>query len=64
MTGVQTCALPIFAKHVIAITDLPAEAQSKLFSRKSYRERRSNHALKLFGDEAADSWPPGGPHAD
>src|SRR5687768_1713304 len=28
-------------RNVINITDLPAEAQAKLFSRKSFRERRS-----------------------
>jgi hypothetical protein len=37
-------------RNVINITDLPAEAQAKLFSRKSFRERRSSQALKLFGD--------------
>lgn len=38
-------------RNLINITDLPAEAQAKLFSRKSFRERRSSQALKLFGDE-------------
>jgi hypothetical protein len=36
-------------RHLINITDLPAEAQRKLFSRKGYRERASRHALELFG---------------
>lgn len=40
----------LIARHLIAITDLPAEAQAKLFSRKSFREHRSGHALNLFGD--------------
>jgi hypothetical protein len=40
----------LIARHVINITDLPTEAQTKLFSRKSYRERRNAHALSLFGD--------------
>ena len=37
-------------RNLINITDLPAEAQAKLFSRKSFRERRSSQALRLFGD--------------
>ena len=41
----------LISRHIIAITDLPAEAQSKLLSRKSYRERRNAQALSLFGDE-------------
>ena len=37
-------------RNLINITDLPAEAQAKLFSRKGFRERRISHSLKLFGD--------------
>jgi hypothetical protein len=40
----------LIARHVINITDLPPEAQTKLFSRKSYRERLGSKALTLFGD--------------
>jgi hypothetical protein len=40
----------LVAKNVINITDLPPEAQAKLFSRKSFRERRSQNSLRLFGD--------------
>jgi len=40
----------LISKNVINITDLPVEAQTKLFSRKSFRERASRDALKLFGD--------------
>lgn len=40
----------LIAKNLLNITDLPAEAQAKLFSRKSFRERQSQHALRLFGD--------------
>lgn len=40
----------LIAKHIINITDLPSEAQAKLFSRKSFRERRGSQALSLFGD--------------
>jgi hypothetical protein len=40
----------LVAKNLINITDLPPEAQAKLFSRKSFRERRSQNSLRLFGD--------------
>lgn len=43
----------LIGKNVLNITDLPAEAQAKLFSRKSFRERRNAHALHLFGDADA-----------
>lgn len=43
----------LVAKNVLNITDLPLEAQNKLFSRKSFRERRSHNALRLFGDDVA-----------
>jgi len=42
----------LVAKNLINITDLPPEAQAKLFSRKSFRERRSQNSLRLFGDTA------------
>jgi hypothetical protein len=54
-------------RNLINITDLPAEAQAKLFSRKSFRERRSSQALRLFGDgELGPLVPtvPGTPPAD
>jgi hypothetical protein len=40
----------LVAKNLINITDLPPEAQAKLFSRKSFRERRSQNSLRLFGE--------------
>jgi hypothetical protein len=40
----------LISKNLLNITDLPAEAQMKLFSRKSYRERHHSHSLRLFGD--------------
>ena len=40
----------LIVKNILNITDLPAEAQAKLFARKSFRERVTRHALKLFGD--------------
>ena len=39
----------LISKNVINITDLPLEAQTKLFSRKSFRERTNRSALELFG---------------
>jgi hypothetical protein len=44
----------LIARNVINITDLPDQAQAKLFARKSFRERAGRNALKLFDDEA---WP-------
>jgi len=41
----------LISKNVINITDLPPEAQTKLFSRKSFRERVNRDALRLFGDD-------------
>jgi len=43
----------LITKNVINITDLPPEAQTKLFSRKSFRERVNRDALRLFGDDEA-----------
>ena len=43
----------LIKKNVINITDLPVEAQTKLFGRKGYRERAGKDALKLFGDDEA-----------
>ena len=42
----------LIARHVINITDLPEQAQAKLFARKSFRERAGRNALDLFGDSA------------
>jgi hypothetical protein len=42
----------LISKNVLNITDLPLEAQTKLFGRKSFRERATQDALKLFGDGA------------
>ena len=41
----------LISKNVINITDLPLEAQTKLFGRKGYRERATRDALRLFGDD-------------
>ena len=45
----------LISKNVINITDLPLEAQTKLFGRKGYRERASNDELKLFGDDGTSA---------
>ncbi|HZE92076.1 MAG TPA: hypothetical protein VE029_10295 [Rhizobacter sp.] len=40
----------LIVKNLINITDLPGEAQAKLFARKSFRERVSRNSLRLFSD--------------
>lgn len=40
----------LIVKNVINITDLPGEAQAKLFARKSFRERVARNPLRLFSD--------------
>lgn len=40
----------LVSKNLINITDLPPEAQAKLFSRKSFRERSTQNSLRLFGE--------------
>jgi len=39
----------LIVKNVINITELPEQAQAKLFARKSFRERVSKSSLRLFG---------------
>jgi hypothetical protein len=38
----------LIVKNIINITDLPGEAQAKLFARKTFRERVSKNSLRLF----------------
>jgi hypothetical protein len=38
----------LLSRNVLTITDLPDVAQSKLFDRKSFRERRPSNALDLL----------------
>ena len=40
----------LIVKNIINITDLPEQAQAKLFARKTFRERVTRHSLRLFGD--------------
>jgi hypothetical protein len=42
----------LIVKNVINITDLPEQAQAKLFARKSYRERMTRNPLRLFSNSA------------
>ena len=38
----------LIVKNVLNVTDLPPNAQAKLFARKSFRERVSHSSLRLF----------------
>ncbi len=38
----------LVARNVICVTDLPIEAQQKLFARKTFRERFKHQSLELF----------------
>ncbi len=40
----------LMAKHVINLTDLPAEAQNKLYARRSHRHSTALSRLNLLGD--------------
>ncbi len=44
----------LLKRNILRITDLPVEAQAKLFERKHFRENMQGSALKLFGDPAAE----------
>ncbi len=44
----------LLVKNIINITDLPAEAQAKLFARKSFRDRTSKNSLNLFAPSGSD----------
>jgi hypothetical protein len=43
----------LVARNIIRITDLPLEAQHKLFDRKGFRDRFRRNALQLFADPPA-----------
>jgi hypothetical protein len=40
----------LVARNIIRITDLPGEAQAKLFARKNFREGFKRNALQLFAE--------------
>ncbi len=44
----------LIVKNILNITDLPAEAQAKLFARRSFRERASRNPLQLFSPSGFD----------
>ena len=44
----------LIERNVLRITDLPAEAQQKLFARKHFRSRVQRKALSLFGNELGE----------
>lgn len=55
----------LIATNVIRITDLPAEAQRKLFSRKRFRDSQARNALTLFDPAALEGVTHRGPlHGD
>jgi hypothetical protein len=43
----------LIARNLINITDLPDQAQAKLFARRSFRDTLGRRALKLFEDSGA-----------
>lgn len=44
----------LLKRNILRITDLPVEAQAKLFERKHFRENMQGSALKLFADAPAE----------
>ncbi len=44
----------LIVKNILNITDLPVEAQAKLFARKSFRDRVSRNSLHLFSPSGFD----------
>jgi hypothetical protein len=44
----------LISRQVIRLTDLPVEAQDKLFARKSFRERRVAESLNLYSGSEGD----------
>lgn len=44
----------LLKRNILRITDLPIEAQSKLFERKHFRENMQASALHLFGSQPTD----------
>jgi hypothetical protein len=41
----------LIQRTVLMVTDLPIEAQQKLFNRKNVRDQMKNYSLQLFGSE-------------
>ncbi len=53
----------LLARNILRITDLPQEAQQKLFERKSFRSSHQKSALNLFGS-AQEGFARGAPPDD
>jgi hypothetical protein len=45
----------LIAKHVINLTDLPAQAQDKLYARRSHRHSTALSQLNLLGDAPGEA---------
>jgi len=45
----------LLRRNVFRITDLPLEAQVKLFERKHFRDNLQSHALSLYADQHAQA---------
>lgn len=54
----------LIARNVLRITDLPNEAQQKLFDRKHFRSLIGDKSLSLFGAELAQMGEDGGTLSD
>lgn len=54
----------LISRNVIRITDLPPEAQQKLFDRKHFRDGMQKHALHLFSPAATQDPAGGVVHTD
>lgn len=54
----------LIERNVLRITDLPAEAQQKLFDRKHFRSLIGGKSLQLFGAELAQMGQDGGTLSD
>ena len=44
----------LLTRNILNVTDLPVEAQHKLFARKSFRERATRNSLQLFSHSGFD----------
>lgn len=47
----------LIARNILMVTDLPAQAQQKLFDRKSFRSSMKNYSLRLFDADPEASRP-------
>jgi hypothetical protein len=47
----------LIARNILMVTDLPIQAQQKLFDRKSFRSNMKNYSLRLFDADPDASRP-------